>query len=91
MMEELKFKYRNYYWEYGKSPYQVDNSGTNESVVESGEFGVGVSDDSSRCAVHGCKMKAMALTKFCHGHILSDSKQKLYMGCSYVIKRYVFC
>ncbi|PWA45724.1 hypothetical protein CTI12_AA514800 [Artemisia annua] len=93
MMEELKFKYRNYYWEYGKSPYQVDKSGANgngnESVVESGggEFGVGgVGDDLSRCAVHGCKMKAMALTKFCHGHILSDSKQKLYMGCSYVIK-----
>nr|GEW74784.1 INO80 complex subunit D-like [Tanacetum cinerariifolium] len=89
MMEELKFKYRNYYWEYGKSPYyQLDNN-TNESVVggsskNDGEFVV--SDDLSRCAVHGCKMKAMALTKFCHGHILSDSKQKLYMGCSYVIK-----
>ncbi|KAK8518196.1 hypothetical protein V6N12_017353 [Hibiscus sabdariffa] len=30
---------------------------------------------------------AMALTRFCHLHILSDSKQKLYKACTYVIKR----
>ncbi|KAF5759951.1 putative DNA-binding domain, KAT8 regulatory NSL complex subunit 2 [Helianthus annuus] len=92
MMEELKLKYRKYYWEYGKSPYQENN----ESVVEiegkngdDSELGLGlegVGGELTRCAVHGCKTKAMALTKFCHAHILSDSKQKLYMGCSYVIK-----
>ncbi|XP_052199259.1 uncharacterized protein LOC127806182 [Diospyros lotus] len=38
------------------------------------------------CEVHGCKMKAMALTRFCHAHILSDAKQKLYKGCTYVTK-----
>ncbi|KAJ0102289.1 hypothetical protein Patl1_05509 [Pistacia atlantica] len=31
---------------------------------------------------------AMALTSFCHLHILSDSKQKLYKPCDYVIKRF---
>ena len=37
MMAELKFKYRNFYWEYGKSPYQVDLNGNgNEFVFESG-------------------------------------------------------
>ncbi|KAJ0644749.1 putative DNA-binding domain, KAT8 regulatory NSL complex subunit 2 [Helianthus annuus] len=96
MMEELKLKYRKYYWEYGKSPYQENN----ESVVEiegkngdDSELGLGLEaggGELTRCAVHGCKTKAMALTKFCHAHILSDSKQKLYMGCSYVIKRYPF-
>ncbi|KAI3430171.1 uncharacterized protein J3R85_008191 [Psidium guajava] len=39
-----------------------------------------------RCAFVGCKLKAMALTSFCHLHILSDSKQQLYKACGYVIK-----
>ncbi|XP_022767854.1 INO80 complex subunit D-like [Durio zibethinus] len=39
-----------------------------------------------RCLFVGCKFKAMALTSFCHLHILSDSKQKLYKACTYVIK-----
>ncbi|XWS67333.1 hypothetical protein CRYUN_Cryun05aG0278000 [Craigia yunnanensis] len=38
------------------------------------------------CLFVGCKFKAMALTSFCHLHILSDSKQKLYKACTYVIK-----
>ncbi|XP_056170918.1 uncharacterized protein LOC115664601 [Syzygium oleosum] len=42
--------------------------------------------NNHRCAFVGCKLKAMALTSFCHLHILSDSKQKLYKACSYVIK-----
>lgn len=39
-----------------------------------------------RCLFVGCKLKAMALTSFCHLHILSDSRQKLYKACTYVIK-----
>ncbi|KAJ8755308.1 hypothetical protein K2173_019106 [Erythroxylum novogranatense] len=39
-----------------------------------------------RCSFVGCKLKAMALTSFCHLHILSDAKQKLYKPCGYVIK-----
>ncbi|KAI4311391.1 hypothetical protein MLD38_036293 [Melastoma candidum] len=39
-----------------------------------------------RCSFVGCKLKAMALTTFCHLHILSDSKQMLYKACVYVIK-----
>lgn len=42
--------------------------------------------NNRRCLFVGCKLKAMALTSFCHLHILSDSKQKLYKACSYVIK-----
>lgn len=39
-----------------------------------------------KCSASGCKARAMALTTFCYTHILSDSKQKLYKGCAYVVK-----
>lgn len=41
---------------------------------------------NNRCTFVGCKLKAMALTSFCHLHILSDPHQKLYKACNYVIK-----
>ncbi|KAK1391075.1 KAT8 regulatory NSL complex subunit 2 [Heracleum sosnowskyi] len=41
---------------------------------------------SNRCAVQGCKMKAMQLTQYCNMHILRDERQMLYKGCGYVIK-----
>ncbi|KAI3470374.1 hypothetical protein Pfo_027037 [Paulownia fortunei] len=102
LMEELKLKYREYYWEYGKSPFVEDEE--NEKInsirgdctaviaenVSNGNLGVnggnGNSNVASRCGVHGCKAKAMALTRFCHMHILSDAKQKLYKACSFSIK-----
>ncbi|PIN21622.1 hypothetical protein CDL12_05658 [Handroanthus impetiginosus] len=102
LMEELKLKYREYYWEYGKSPFVEDeesekmnaNRGdctvTTAENINNGNLGVnggnGNSNVASRCGVHGCKAKAMALTRFCHMHILSDSKQKLYKACSFSIK-----
>lgn len=49
-------------------------------------LGLGSNGNANRCEVHGCKMKAMALTRFCHSHILSDAKQELYKGCTYVTK-----
>lgn len=105
LMEELRVKYREYYWKYGKSPYKEDkdpemvgaanrtegtgesvnnvaNSVDNSNVSSSNQLGLGL------CAVGGCKSKAMAMTRFCHPHILSDSKQKLYKACTYAIKRY---
>ncbi|KAG6742517.1 hypothetical protein POTOM_053389 [Populus tomentosa] len=113
LMEELKIQYREYYWEYGVSPFQEDHqntlrkqeqqkqgggigvlereneeSGANIEVI--GENNTNVSDLKSnhRCLFVGCKLKAMALTSFCHLHILSDAKQKLYKPCGYVIKRF---
>ncbi|GFP90077.1 ino80 complex subunit d [Phtheirospermum japonicum] len=102
LMEELKLKFREYYWEYGKSPFVEDeegekinsNRGDYAAVpaenVGNGNLGVnGPSVGgkvSGRCEVHGCKAKAMALTRFCHMHIMSDGKQKLYMGCTFSIK-----
>lgn len=95
MMEDVKVKFREYYWEYGKSPFQegeiLDGGEVNQG---NGKLGLGSGANGSsagRCEVHGCKVKAMALTKFCHSHILSDAKQKLYKGCSYATKRFEFC
>ncbi|KAK4436094.1 hypothetical protein Salat_0773100 [Sesamum alatum] len=102
LMEELKLKYREYYWEYGKSPLVDDEenekmnsnrgdcTGSTAENVGNGNLGInggnGNSNVASRCGVHGCKAKAMALTRFCHMHILSDAKQKLYKACSFSIK-----
>ncbi|KAJ1385834.1 putative DNA-binding domain [Sesbania bispinosa] len=75
LMEDLKILYRHYLWDYGLTPFkesQTNNIPTDSDVV--------------RCAFVGCKLKAMPLTTFCHLHILSDSKQKLYKPCNYVIK-----
>ncbi|KAL9427034.1 hypothetical protein AB3S75_033756 [Citrus x aurantiifolia] len=92
LMEELRSSYRKYYWEYGKSPYKEDNNNNNKinensnnnnneekKDIEEGGF-------VKKCGMAGCKTKAMPMTRFCHLHILSDSKQKLYKGCSYVTK-----
>ncbi|XP_022150591.1 uncharacterized protein LOC111018675 isoform X2 [Momordica charantia] len=96
LMEDFKRKFREYYWTYGKSPFKEDEKEAEgigdypEGIGENGKFGIGSaagSDDIRRCDVTGCKVKAMAMTKYCHAHILSDSKQRLYKGCTFVIKR----
>ncbi|KAJ6377809.1 hypothetical protein OIU78_028099 [Salix suchowensis] len=66
-------------------------NGEGEANIEViGENNNNFSDFKSnhRCLFVGCKLKAMALTSFCHLHILSDAKQKLYRPCGYVIKRF---
>ncbi|GAU42261.1 hypothetical protein TSUD_327390 [Trifolium subterraneum] len=87
LMGEVKTKYREYCWTYGKSPFKEDEEHPNGVVL--GETGNGAenSEDFIRCAYSGCKSKAMALTRFCHTHILSDSKQQLYRGCTAVAKK----
>ncbi|KAE9590192.1 hypothetical protein Lal_00027897 [Lupinus albus] len=81
LMEELRSKYRDYCWNFGKSPFIYNNNNENENRND-----VVLDDDIIRCRFSGCKSKAMALTTFCHAHILSDPKQKLYMGCRTVAK-----
>ncbi|KAK9942421.1 hypothetical protein M0R45_008088 [Rubus argutus] len=82
LMEDLKVQYRDYYWNFGLSPFPVKQD-TNAVADD---------DDSNNNNVHrhctsvGCKLTAMALTSFCQFHILSDSKQRLYKACDYVIK-----
>lgn len=78
------------------SPFKEDNNngerrecdekeGANVHV-EASEDKYTITTKNQRCAFVGCKLKAMPLTAFCHLHILSDSKQKLYKPCSHVIK-----
>lgn len=98
IMDMVKLKHRDYYWTYGKSPFKDDNpnsnsANSNEDHNSNGKLGLGFGafdggDEFKRCQVAGCKSKAMALTRFCHVHILSDPKQKLYKGCTYVLKRF---
>ncbi|VVB07489.1 unnamed protein product [Arabis nemorensis] len=67
----------------------VEGSGDNGNNND-GSNGVKVDQyANSNCGscMYGCKAKAMALTKYCQLHILKDSKQKLYTGCTNVIKR----
>ncbi|XP_050363021.1 uncharacterized protein LOC126781939 isoform X2 [Argentina anserina] len=81
LMEDLKIHYRDYYWNYGVSPVHENNNNNNGG-------GDGDNDKfNRRCSSIGCKLTAMALTSFCQLHILSDSKQRLYKACDYVIKR----
>ncbi|KAH0657952.1 hypothetical protein KY290_027524 [Solanum tuberosum] len=89
-MEEVKLKNREYCWMFGMSAFQEDDDKSNKD----GTLGTGENDRnaviSNTYGVHGCKSKAMVplpLTRFCHVHMLSDSKQKLYKACSFAIKR----
>ncbi|KAJ4907311.1 hypothetical protein Rs2_10969 [Raphanus sativus] len=81
LMEDLKAQHREYYWRYGVSP---GDNGANNDGVKVEQYA-----NSSSCGscMYGCKAKAMPLTKYCQLHILKDSKQKLYTGCTNVIKR----
>ncbi|KAB1203442.1 hypothetical protein CJ030_MR8G026772 [Morella rubra] len=99
LMDELKAKHKEYYWLYGKSPYKDEDEVEEENATgnnrncrrkegaKGNDEGMTETMEIRRCEVTGCKAKAMALTSYCHAHILSDSKQKLYKGCSYCIKR----
>ncbi|CAH8362706.1 unnamed protein product [Eruca vesicaria subsp. sativa] len=90
LMEDLKGQHREYYWRYGVSPFKDESNKRRRVEGESGD-GVGGSGEnganSDGSCMYGCKAKAMGLTKYCQLHILKDSKQKLYTGCTNVIKR----
>ncbi|GAB4855896.1 hypothetical protein Ancab_024536 [Ancistrocladus abbreviatus] len=67
-----------------------ENNDTGNVILNGGTsvsgLGFGTEDGFNQCAFPGCKSKAMALTSYCHPHILSDSKQVLYKACKFVIK-----
>ncbi|XP_062107733.1 uncharacterized protein LOC133818718 [Humulus lupulus] len=93
-MEELKVQYRHYYWKFGASPFrrndvvEQENQERESAAVEDEDNNGsgGTLKNRRRCSFVGCKLMAMALTSFCHLHILYDSKQQLYKPCNYVIK-----
>ncbi|XVF76916.1 hypothetical protein PTKIN_Ptkin13bG0305900 [Pterospermum kingtungense] len=67
-------------------PPNIEGSGDNVNTGNNNNISSGLDFTNNQCLFVGCKFKAMALTSFCHLHILSDSKQKLYKACTYVIK-----
>ncbi|KAG5621941.1 hypothetical protein H5410_007159 [Solanum commersonii] len=75
-MEEVKLKHREYCWMFRMSAFQKNEDKSNkDGALRIGENN-GNAVISNTCGVHGCKSKAMALTRFCHRHILSDSMEK---------------
>lgn len=86
LMEELKRKHKEYYWFHGKSPFKEDEKKSSEQTDGNKLGGLGF---QFKCQISDCKEKPMALTRFCHRHILHDSNQILYRGCNYPIKRLV--
>ncbi|XP_073008238.1 uncharacterized protein [Typha latifolia] len=84
LAEEVRVKHRDYYWENGKSPLEEEEGEGEEKEDE--RLGLGEKGERKRCALSGCKSKAMPLTRFCHPHILSDPRQTLYKACNFVIK-----
>ncbi|GMI93026.1 hypothetical protein like AT2G31600 [Hibiscus trionum] len=88
LMEELKRKHKEYYWMYGKSPFKEDEKKNDDQNDENNKLGLGF---QLKCQISDCKEKAMALTRFCHKHILKDSNQTLYRGCSYPVKSGHIC
>ncbi|KAH9606741.1 hypothetical protein KSS87_009524 [Heliosperma pusillum] len=56
-------------------------------VNNGGKLGLEIGEGSlNYCSFPSCKSKAMALTSYCHSHILSDSKQVLYTRCQFALK-----
>lgn len=67
---------------------RIHHNDNDKIVTSSGDLGLelGIEGSFNRCAFPGCNSKAMALTRYCHPHILSDTNQKLYKGCKFCIK-----
>lgn len=102
LMEELRFKYREYYMKTGKSGWKekVEDEAMrerdqhmegDERTEPPGSVQQAFSRpengvETAKCEFQGCKSKPMPLCKFCYNHILSDDRQQLYKACSYVVK-----
>jgi hypothetical protein len=93
MADEVRAKHRQYVWDLGQSPLEPE-----QPLPPPGAAafpGNGVAPRSTpvprrkKCAFAGCKVRAMAMTKFCLSHIFSDPNQALYKPCTYFMKRFV--
>jgi hypothetical protein len=93
MAEEVRAKHRQYVWDLGRSPLEAG-----QPLPPPGAAVFPGNGEAPRpapvprrkkCGFTGCKVRAMAMTKFCHSHILSDPNQALYKPCTHVMKRFV--
>ncbi|KAE8772164.1 INO80 complex subunit D-like [Hordeum vulgare] len=75
MAEEVRSLHRQYVWELGCSPLEAEQPLS----------GPAAAPKRKKCGVTGCKVRAMAMAKYCHYHILSDPDQVLYKGCGHMM------
>ncbi|GJN14023.1 hypothetical protein PR202_gb00796 [Eleusine coracana subsp. coracana] len=90
MAEEVRAKHRQYVWDLGRSPLESEQPPPPPGAVVFPGNGEAPKPTPvprrKKCGFTGCKVRAMAMTRFCHSHILSDPKQALYKPCTYVMK-----
>uniref|UniRef100_A0A0E0DPM6 KANL2-like probable zinc-finger domain-containing protein n=1 Tax=Oryza meridionalis TaxID=40149 RepID=A0A0E0DPM6_9ORYZ len=96
--EELRARHRQYVWELGRSPLEAEQPPppplTSAAPGPGGDLVVvrpvsATVPRRKKCGFAGCKVRTMAMARFCHSHILSDPNQVLYKGCAYISKRQV--
>jgi hypothetical protein len=93
MAEEVRARHRQYVWDLARSPLEAEQP----PAPPGGPVPAAVGEPPKpapvprrkKCGFTGCKVRAMATTRFCHSHILSDPKQMLYKPCASIIKRFV--
>lgn len=81
-------------WEDSSPEMLGPAGGTCASESEDTGLGEGKIDKVKRrhtilCAFPGCTRKHMPLTPYCHTHILSDERQKLYKPCAFITERFI--
>jgi hypothetical protein len=92
MAEEVRARHRQYVWDLARSPLEAEQppAPPGGPIPAAGELPrLAPVPRRNKCGFPGCKVRAMATTRFCHSHILSDPKQRLYKPCAYINKRFV--
>jgi len=92
MAEEVRARHRQYVWDLARSPLEAEQPPAPPGVPipAAGEPPRPAPvPRRKKCGFTGCKVRAMATTRFCHSHVLSDPKQLLYKPCAYITKRFV--
>lgn len=84
MAEEVRARHRQYVWELGRSPLEAEQPPSADGAeVKPGPAAV---PRRKKCGFTGCKVRAMAMAKYCHSHILADPSQSLYKGCAFIMR-----
>ncbi|KAL6619993.1 hypothetical protein ACP70R_035132 [Stipagrostis hirtigluma subsp. patula] len=90
MAEEVRARHRQYVWDLGRSPLESEQPPPPPAAAPGGgeapRPAAAAVPRRKKCGFTGCKVRAMAMARFCHSHILSDPKQALYKPCAFVTK-----
>ncbi|VAI41242.1 unnamed protein product [Triticum turgidum subsp. durum] len=83
MAEEVRARHRQYVWELGCSPLEAEQP--LPATASEAKPAPAAVPRRKKCGITGCKVRAMAMAKYCHYHILSDPNQVLYKGCGHIM------